>query len=83
MEKTVNGFFKCLLAQSIEKVPKDGFCGPGTSDDTKDQRLSCDENLCCGKGLFKDSPSETAVYSCQSSSDTWYKAKTMAGYEQY
>jgi len=36
MEKTVNGFFKCLLAQSIEKVPKDGFCGPGTSDDTKD-----------------------------------------------
>jgi hypothetical protein len=29
LEAVVNGFYGCLVAQTIENVPLDGFCGPG------------------------------------------------------
>lgn len=34
LEKTVNGFYKCLIDQQVTTVPKDGFCGPGSSEET-------------------------------------------------
>jgi hypothetical protein len=80
LEKTANGFFSCLIAETIETVPENGFCGPGTAEDNQ-VRLTCAEGLCCGRGIFEDSPEETAVYSCQKQDQTWYKPLNMAGYE--